>query len=105
VKTLLYLYRVLFTGIHLLETGQVEANLVQLNEVFGQPFIPDLIAQKQQEKAVLGEADLPYHQALISHLFERLERAFRGSSLPEAPTNRPALNDFLVRVRLEGKYG
>lgn len=105
VKTLLYIYRVLFTGIHLLETGQVEANLVRLNELFNLPFIPELIAQKQQEKAVLGEADLPRHQALISHLLEQLETAFQASSLPEAPTNRPALNDFLVRVRLQGKDG
>jgi predicted nucleotidyltransferase len=105
VKTLLYIYRVLFTGIHLLETRQVEANLVQLNEVFGQPFIPDLIAQKRQEKAVLPETDLPRHQTTISRLFERLETAFRESTLPEAPLNRPALNDFLVRVRLRGQDG
>ena len=31
VKPLLYVYRVLLTGIHLMQTGVVEANLVRLN--------------------------------------------------------------------------
>ena len=34
VKPLLYVYRVLLTGIHLMRTGQIEANLVTLNEEF-----------------------------------------------------------------------
>ena len=34
VKPLLYVYRVLLTGIHLMRTGQIEANLVTLNESF-----------------------------------------------------------------------
>src|SRR5579862_5585995 len=32
VKPLLYVYRVLLTGIHLMKTGHVEANLVNLND-------------------------------------------------------------------------
>ena len=32
VKPLLYVYRVLLTGIHLMRTGEVEANLLRLNE-------------------------------------------------------------------------
>ena len=100
VKTLLYVYRVLMTGIHLLETGQVEANLPRLNEVFRLPFIAELIACKVQERAVLAEVDLTGHEAAIPHLRTRLEAAFRESRLPEAPLNRPALDDFLVRVRL-----
>jgi predicted nucleotidyltransferase len=100
VKTLLYIYRVLMTGIYLLETGQIEANLARLNETFRLPFIPDLIARKRQEKAILVEADWTGHETAITRLQARLETAFRESSLPEAPLNRPALNEFLVRVRL-----
>jgi predicted nucleotidyltransferase len=100
-KTLLYIYRVLLTGIWLLETGQVEANLPRLNESFRLPFIPDLIAQKSREHAALGDTDLELHRATIAGLQARLEQAFLDSSLPEAASNRPALNDFLVRVRLE----
>ncbi len=37
VKPLLYVYRVLLTGIHLMRTGEVQANLVRLNETFRLP--------------------------------------------------------------------
>ena len=40
VKPLLYVYRVLLTGIHLMQTGKVEANLVTLNDKFKLPYIP-----------------------------------------------------------------
>ena len=46
VKPLLYVYRVLLTGIHLMRTGEVEANLVTLNEEFRLPYIADLVARK-----------------------------------------------------------
>ena len=41
VKPLLYVYRVLLTGIHLMRTGCVEANLAFLNEEFRLPYILD----------------------------------------------------------------
>ena len=105
VKTLLYVYRVLLTGIYLLETGQIEANLLHLNETFRLPFIPDLIAQKTREKAVLVKVDWAAHETAIARLQARLEMAFQGSCLPEMPLNRPALNEFLVRVRLGTENG
>jgi predicted nucleotidyltransferase len=45
VKPLLYVYRVRLTGIHLMRTGVVEANLVRLNQECRQPHIDDLIAR------------------------------------------------------------
>lgn len=105
VKTLLYIYRVLLTGIYVLETGQIEANLLHLNETFRLPFISDLIAQKQQEKAVLGKADLSAHHRAIAQLQARLDTAFQESSLPQQPRNRSALNEFLVHVRLGAQRG
>ena len=47
VKPLLYVYRVLLTGIHLMRTGEVEANLVRLNSFVSHPqlfrsWIPNL---------------------------------------------------------------
>jgi hypothetical protein len=44
---LLYVYRVLLTGIHLMRTGGVNANLVELNQEARPPHIADLIARKQ----------------------------------------------------------
>src|SRR5437588_206889 len=46
VKTVLYAYRVLLTGIHLLRTGEVEANLPRLAEEYQRPFLSELIARK-----------------------------------------------------------
>ena len=46
VKPLLYVYRVLLTGIWLMRTGEVEANLVKLNETFKLPYIGELVARK-----------------------------------------------------------
>lgn len=43
VKPLLYVYRVLLTGIHLMRSGRIEANLVRLNEEFRLPFVRELI--------------------------------------------------------------
>lgn len=39
VKPLLYVYRVLLTGIHLMRTGRIEANLVTLNDDFNCPIL------------------------------------------------------------------
>lgn len=105
VKTLLYVYRVLLTGIHLLRTGEVEANLLRLYPAFDLPFVPDLIAQKVAERAALDERELPLYQATVARLQAELETAFVASPLPEAPANRPALNDFLLRARLGGSDG
>src|SRR6185503_5294532 len=46
VKPLLYVYRVLLTGIHLMRTGAVQANLQVLNQEFKLSYIDDLIIRK-----------------------------------------------------------
>ena len=101
VKPLLYVYRVLLTGIHLMRAGEVEANLVSLNETFRLPYIPDLIKRKVMgtEKGTLDHADLAFHEQEYQILRTELERAFEESSLPENPSGAAALNDLLVRLR------
>jgi predicted nucleotidyltransferase len=103
VKPLLYVYRVLLTGIHLMRTGAIEANLVQLNEEFRLPYIPDLIASKQtgSETAALAEADLSFYEREYQRLLRQLEEAHQTSHLPEAPSAKEALHDLLVRLRLK----
>ena len=103
VKPLLYVYRVLLTGIHLMRTGQVEANLVRLNEDARLPYIPDLIARKTggPEKGRLEAADLAFHQSEYERLRTVLQTAYEGSPLPEAPSAAAALNELLVRLRLK----
>jgi predicted nucleotidyltransferase len=103
VKPLLYVYRVLLTGIHLMWTGRVEANLVRLNEAFGLPYLSDLIARKVAgpEHTALEDADIAFHRREYERLCGELERARDLSALPDAPSAGEALNELLVRVRLE----
>src|SRR3954469_16849398 len=46
VKPLLYVYRVLLTGIRLMQSGEVEANLLTLNERFRLPYVNELVGRK-----------------------------------------------------------
>jgi predicted nucleotidyltransferase len=102
VKPLLYVFRVLLTGIHLMRSGEVEANLIKLNDEYHLPYVPDLIARKLAgpERSTLEGADLGFFQAEYQRLRIVLESAFQASGLPEAPKGRSALNNLLVRLRL-----
>src|SRR5881394_4671320 len=107
VKPLLYVYRVLLTGIHLMRTGEIEANLVTLNEEFRLPYIADLVARKLAgpEKSKLEAADIAFHETEYQRLRVELQAAHDASRLPELPSEetRAALNDLLVRIRLATK--
>ncbi len=99
-KPLLYAYRVLMTGIHLLRTGEVEANLQRLNEHFGLGFLDELIARKVGgENTSLGDLDWSFHEARLAELEAQLDRAFQDSKLPEG-RDRQSVNELLVRLRL-----
>src|SRR6058998_418265 len=75
VKPLLYVYRVLLTGIYLMRSGRVEANLVRLNEEFKLPQVPDLVARKLAgpEQSALADADVMFHQSEYDRLRGELE--------------------------------
>jgi predicted nucleotidyltransferase len=107
VKPLLYVYRVLLTGIHLMRTGEVEANLVRLNEEARLGQIDELIARKLAgpEQSALDDKDVAFHQREYERLVAELEAAYQTSALPEGPTARPALNDLLVRLRMRSGGG
>lgn len=104
VKPLLYVFRVLLTGIWLMRTGEIEADLQALNAEFGLPYVDELIALKRegQEQATLNAADLAFFQDGFTRMAQALEAAHEASTLPEAPTAGPALHDLLVRLRLQG---
>jgi len=104
VKPLLYVYRVLLTGIWLMRTGQVEANLMTLNETFRLAYIPDLVARKRAgpEQSTLNDADMAFYEGEYQRLRALLQAAHDESQLIEAPatSTRTALNDLLVRLRI-----
>jgi predicted nucleotidyltransferase len=101
IKPLLYTYRVLLTGIHLVKTAEVEANLVHLNEEFRLSGVSQLIARKSSGTAhsILPNADVDAHRREYERLRSELEVASERSHLPESPNGRAALSDLLVRLR------
>lgn len=103
VKPLLYIFRVLLTGIYLMRTGEIEANLLKLNEIFKFSYIHELVERKinSAEKGVLPDADLEFYRREYERSVIELERAMEQSNLPEKPTAKDDLNDLLIRLRLK----
>ncbi len=103
IKPLLYIYRVLLTGIYLMQTGKLQTNLLELNKIFDLSYLPDLIAYKiaEAEKAVLTDIDLSFHQQEYERLCNELKEASQNTSLPEIPSCKNELNDLLIRLRLQ----
>jgi predicted nucleotidyltransferase len=101
VKPLLYVYRVLLTGIHLMRTGEVEANLIRLNAAEKLPYIDELVARKTSgsEKGRLNEDDVELHEAEYTRLQGQLEMAAGQSTLPEYAAGFDKLNALLLRLR------
>lgn len=101
-KSLLYAYRVLMTGIHLMNTGRIETDVRILCQDHSLAFIPDLVAQKREEKIALPGLDWDFHAGQLDRLGQALERAFERSDLPET-RDVDAVNELLVRLRLTGQ--
>lgn len=100
IKPLLYVFRVLLTGIHLLRTGEVEANLLTLNEAARLEFVVELVERKAAaEHGQLSREDVDRYRGAYERLLAALIDAGERSSLPEQPTARDALNDLLLRLR------
>jgi predicted nucleotidyltransferase len=107
VKPLLYVYRVLLTGIWLMRTGEIQANLVTLNESFRLPYIPELVARKLSgpEQSTLSDTDITFHESEYQRLRAMLEAAHEASRLRDMPdeVTRNQLNALLLRIRLAPK--
>lgn len=105
VKHLLYAYRVLLAGIHLMRTGEIVANVVALNDRSCIAEIDELVARKRggAEKMLLDEHDLAVHGPLLDRLDSTLNEAYEKSTLPDEPTTTAALDDFVVRLRLRAQ--
>lgn len=99
IKSLLYAYRVSLTGIHLLRTGQVNADVRALAPLYGLDHLLELVAAKSAEHLAIP-LNVEEHDRMLQHLQELMQEAFAASPLPETPTNRAALDDFVLRVRL-----
>ena len=97
-KKYLYVLRSLLAGINVMQTGKVEPNINKLNNIFKYPIIDELIKQKTTEKQEIKKN--PSAINLIDKLFNQLEEAKNNSNLPDEPTNKDQINEFLIRLRL-----
>lgn len=101
-KPLLYVYRVLLTGIRLLRGGGLECDLeVLLEDRDDLADVRELIAKKRAgaEDVVLEGADVARHTARYERLASELAGLRERSPLPAAHAMGEALEEFLMRVR------
>ncbi|GGQ22515.1 nucleotidyltransferase domain-containing protein [Streptomyces roseolilacinus] len=104
LKSLLYTFRALLSGIHLMRSGEVVAHLPTLCETVAQApaYLGELIAAKAE--AEHGPADGAEPERLhadVEALHEALDAAQAASRLPDAVTGaHDALHDLVVRARL-----
>jgi predicted nucleotidyltransferase len=101
LKPALYTLRVLLTGIHLMRTGQVVADLGVLGADL--PYVPDLIAAKREaEHGPLPAGVAALLDREVPRLRETLEDARDRSSLPDTPAADAVagLHELVVSTRL-----
>lgn len=99
-KKLLYVLRTTLTGIHLLSTGELEADLSRIMDRYGVGDAQSLIDRKKAgERVSLDPALFAQWRPRIDALFVALEVAHDASPLPEAPTNEAELRAALLEVR------
>ena len=99
-KKLLYVLRTTLTGIHLLTTGVLEADLTRLMEPYGLPDAAALIERKRAgERVSLDAASLEAWRPRVDALFAKLDDARETSVLPESPSNEDEVHRWLMTVR------
>ncbi|MFJ5553056.1 DNA polymerase beta superfamily protein [Streptomyces sp. NPDC093225] len=105
LKPLLYAFRALLTGIHLMRAGEVQAHLpTLLGEVPEAPaYLAGLIEAKAAAEHGAAEGlDAAALEADAEALHAVLDEAQAGSGLPTEPSGYDALHDLVVRTRTAG---
>jgi hypothetical protein len=99
-KKLLYVLRTTTTGIHLLATGELEADLTRLMDLYGLADAADLVRQKRTgERVGIDPKLLDAWRPRLERLFGQLDEARDASPLPEEPPNEAEVRAWLLRVR------
>jgi uncharacterized protein len=102
LKPLLYTFRVLLTGVHLMRTGELVADLRNLDG--GPAYLQELIEAKRTAEHLLPPAEAPDLAELdadVAALTARLEQERDWSALPEESDAHDDLHDLVVRTRLD----
>jgi uncharacterized protein len=101
-KTMLYSYRAALTGVHLLRTGELEANLLTLAPRYGFDDVADLATLKASgtEHGPLPDYLHAHHTSRWPELQTLLDDAELDSQLSELPGNVDVIEAWLARLRL-----
>lgn len=102
VKHLLYAYRVLLAGIHVMKTGEIESNLGVLSDAHPSSHLLELIDRKKRghETMALLPQEVEHEEAHLEQLETELHAAHAASRLPEAPTTVEQLEALVIEARL-----
>jgi len=100
VKKLLYVLRTTLTGIHLLETGALEADLTRIAGHYGVGDASSLVERKRAgERTRIEPALLEEWRPRVHALLARLDAARDASVLPPEPTNGDEVTAALLAIR------
>ncbi|MFF3327217.1 DNA polymerase beta superfamily protein [Streptomyces sp. NPDC002889] len=103
LKPLLYTFRALLTGIHLMRAGEVQAHLpTLLGQVDAPKYLSDLIVHKAEAEHGPAGVDPERIRPDVDKLYAVLDDARTTAPLPAepAPGAYEELNRFVVRARL-----
>ena len=99
-KKLLYVLRTTLTGIHVLTTGELEADLTRLMDRYGLADAAALVERKRAgERVALESTQLDAWRPRVESLFAALDAARDASILPEDPPNEEEVRAWLMTVR------
>ena len=101
-KKLLYVLRTTLTGIHLLETGELEPDLTRVMGHYGLSDAAALVERAGGGIAEPGAARPLAARSVaprVDRLFARLDEARERSALPEEPANESEVKEWLLAVR------
>jgi predicted nucleotidyltransferase len=100
VKKLLYVLRTTTTGIHVLATGELEADLTRLMVRYGLEDAQGLVERKRAgERVGLDPVLLEAWRPRVEALFVKLDAARETSPLPDEPANEREIREWLLSVR------
>lgn len=102
IKTLLYMFRVALTGVHLLREGTLLPDLKLLLEIYPFARVEELLRQKEQAELAVVEDDRPYLE-LLPDLERMLTEALASSELPDEPRQTTGVDQWLRRWRMGGR--
>ena len=103
-KKYLYVFRGLLAGIYALETGRIQPNINELNQYFKIREVKQLVknkVEKTENEEITEMVDSGHLDSLIPPLFEKMDKAYTRSKIPETTSDEglSEVNQWLIELR------